>query len=297
MGRRGTSYHARGQHTAEQFATIGVSCAIIAVNNRWATFAVLDEIDTASIAAALDSVVLRIDADDDHGSHVSFFAPDGWSAELVVELVPDDLTLASADRDLLAELTRRDVLTDGQCARLQEQLEKLGNRSDWLEQDGLEKELGVADARPLPVPVTRDALKALGSEVEIIKPRKQAAKKATKLCPLPTPGPIDPRVLAVHIYYWRNVFEMNGWVLYNKYKKHLPAERRREVDHLVDLSVRGGEPGELAQEVERILSAVWLSADWAAAVRDPRLARDETLSSDRLAAWELQLNSLPAAQA
>jgi hypothetical protein len=79
-----------------------VPCAIIAANERWTTFTLLDDIDTASIAALLEAVVMRIDADDDYGSSVFFFGPDGWSAELVVELAPDAPTLTTADRDLLA---------------------------------------------------------------------------------------------------------------------------------------------------------------------------------------------------
>jgi hypothetical protein len=103
-------------------------------------------------------------------------------------------------------------------------------------------------------------------------------------------------VLAVHVYYWQHVFELNGWVLYQRYKKHLPATRRREVDQLVDLSVRGAEPGELERAVEQILSTVWSSDDWIAAIRDPRLSADETLSGERLAEWQRQLESLPTVE-
>jgi len=298
MGRRGTSHHARGQHAATQFAKLGVPCAIIATNDRWTTFALLDEINTANVAAVLDAVVMRIDADDDHGSSASFYAPDGWSAELVVEMMPSDPTLTSADRDLFAELIRRAVLTSSQGSRLQEQLERLRNRSGWLESDGLEKELGVPNAIPLWTPVTREVLVVNGLDVEIVKPSKRAAKPAIKAPAVDAAtrhAPIDPRVLAAHVYYWKNVFEMNGWVLYHRYKKHLPAERRREVDKLCELLVRGEEPGEIEQAVERILSAVWSSDDWVAALREPRLAADEALSGERLAAWQRQLERMPGA--
>jgi hypothetical protein len=59
-------------------------------------------------------------------------------------------------------------------------------------------------------------------------------------------------------------------VLYQRYKKHLPATQRCDVDQLVDLLARGGEPGELERAVEHILSTVWSSGGtpnaWDAAI-------------------------------
>ena len=218
----------------------------------------------------------------------------------LAEMMPDDPTITSADRDLFAELTRRDVLTSAQSVHLGDQLEQHTNRSDWLASDGLEEELGVPNAIPFSIPVTREVLVANGLDVEIVKPDKRTVKpsmKAPAVDAATKHAPIDQRVLAAHVYYWKNVFEMNGWVLYHRYKKHLPADRRREVDRLCELSVRGGEPGELEQAVERILSAVWSSDDWVAALREPRLAADEMLSGERLAAWQRQLATLPVTSA
>jgi hypothetical protein len=62
---------------------------------------------------------------------------------------------------------------------------------------------------------------------------------------------------------------MNSWKPYKRYQKHLPAERRREVDQLCDLVALGGEPGELERAVEAILTAVWSADDWNVAIREP----------------------------
>jgi hypothetical protein len=248
--------------------------------------------------------VMRIDADDDHGGSVSFFVPDGWSAELVVELAPDDPTLTTADRDLFEELITRGVLTASQSQHLQEQLQRLKDRSSWLENDGLEKEFGVPNTIPLWTPVTREVLAGSGLDPEFVTPIERASDKRASRPAIKAPPadaatrhePVDPRVLAVHVYYWRHVFQLNGWVLYQRYKKHLPAARRRDVDQLVDLSVRGGGPGELERAVEHILSTVWSSDDWIAAIGDRRLSADETLSGEQLLEWQHQLESLPTVE-
>lgn len=54
-------------------------------------------------------------------------------------------------------------------------------------------------------------------------------------------------------------FQCNCWNLYNRYKKHLPAERRREVDALCNLVVIGSEPDEVEHAVEAILGSnrIW----------------------------------------
>jgi hypothetical protein len=293
----------RGRHTAQQFEKLGVPCAIIAANERWTTFALLGDVDTGNVAAVLEAVVMRIDADDDHGSSASFFAPDGGSAELVVELAPDDPTLTTAGRDLFEELITRGVLTASQSQHLQEQLQRLKDRGSWLENDGLEKEFGVPNTIPFWTPVTREVLAASGLAPEFVTPDKVSGNRGSRPA-IEAPRAnaatrheaVNPRVLAVHVYYWQHVFELNGWVLYHRYKKHLPTARRRDVDQLVDLLVRGGEPGAVEQAVEHVLSAVWSSDDWIAAIRDPRLSADEALSGERLAEWQCQLDSLPTGE-
>jgi hypothetical protein len=286
-------------HPAKQFAKLGVPCAIIATNRSWTTFALLGEIDPVHVAAVLGAVVMRIDADDDLGSSVSFHAPDGWSAELTIELAPDDTTLTAADKKLFSELARRKILTALRITRLQAKLRLRKSRESWLAGDGLENELGVPNANPLWTPLTPEILAQQEPGAQLVTPANKPAKpkiKAIEPVKAATPAAIDRGVLAVHTYYWSNVFQMNGWKLYNRYKKHLPAERRREVDSLCNLIAMGGEPGELERAVENILSSVWSADDWAVAIRDPRLAADEWLDADQLAEWQRQLGSLPTSQ-
>jgi hypothetical protein len=82
---------------------------------------------------------------------------------------------------------------------------------------------------------------------------------------------VDPAILALHVYYWTEIFQMNGWKLYHRYKKHLPAARRREVDQLCEQVALGAEPGEIERTVSTILTAVWSDDNWDAAIRGHRV--------------------------
>lgn len=82
---------------------------------------------------------------------------------------------------------------------------------------------------------------------------------------------------------------MNGWKLYNRYKKHLPAERRREVDHLCNHVAMGSDRAEIQGAVEQILSTIWAADDWGAAIRDPELVAAEPLDPSQRADWQRRL--------
>jgi hypothetical protein len=54
---------------------------------------------------------------------------------------------------------------------------------------------------------------------------------------------------------------MNDWDMYRRYKKHLPASRRGEVDRLVDRMMRRGDDEQVRTALEAILGTVWDAAD------------------------------------
>jgi hypothetical protein len=293
MGRRGVSHHARGAHPPRSFASLGVRCAVLGSNRSWTSFAIVaDTPELGPIAEALGAAIVQIWSDDDLGSAVWFYAPDGWSAELGLDF--DGGKPSAADRTLFAELVRRKILTANQRAKLEAKM-RLGARSraTWLAGDGLESLLGVAAPEPLPVPCSAGMLATLhpGAKLVAARPVKPRPAKKVPAPPAPTVA-VDPTVLAVHVHYWTEIFQMNGWKLYNRYKKHLPAERRGEVDRLCDLVATGDDPDELPCKVEAILAAVWTADDWVAAIRDPRLAADEPLDPDQLADWKRRLAAL-----
>ena len=69
-------------------------------------------------------------------------------------------------------------------------------------------------------------------------------------------GKKEGATVDLHCEYWSTVFSMNNWKLYNRYKKHLPADQRRDVDERCN-AVAMGNDDELANRVRGILARVW----------------------------------------
>jgi len=83
---------------------------------------------------------------------------------------------------------------------------------------------------------------------------------------------------------------MNSWKLYTRYKPHLPASRRAEVDALVSaLVAREESDEELQGRLEAILVDTWDAEDWDAFIRNPKLLEDEVLSEEQLDDWKRRL--------
>jgi hypothetical protein len=290
----GVSYHVRGAHTGREIAALGVACVVLGTNHWWTTFAIVDarELTMAAVVRELRSAVMQIGNADDDGRVLGFYAPDGWTAELTAnqgeggELWPED-------QKLLAELVRRDILTEAQRAALAAGLgQDPVTRDMWLMMSGVEQALEVPSLLSLPWECSAELVADLAPGVEIIaaaRPAKAKKAKPQARAPSPPAAAVDRAVLALHVHYWAEIFQMNCWKLYNTYKKHLPAERRREVDQLIDLLGRSSwnpPPKELERMVEAILAATWHAADWNAAIRDPSLVDDEPTSPEQRAAWQ-----------
>jgi hypothetical protein len=80
---------------------------------------------------------------------------------------------------------------------------------------------------------------------------------------------------------------MNSWKLYTRYKRHLPAPRRAEVDDLVSaLVTRDASDEELQGRLEAILADTWEAEDWDAFIRNPKLLENEVLSEEQLDDWK-----------
>ncbi len=179
-------------------------------------------------------------------------------------------------------------------------IRKPSARDVWLADHGVETALGVAEPAPLPVPCSATQLAELVPNAKIVGSKRSGRKpaKAKPAVPKKRKQPtrssaatatVDPAVLALHTRYWSEIFQMNGWKLYARYKKYLPAERRREVDQLCNLVALGSDPDEIEHAVKAILTTIWTADDWNAAIRDPRLAADEPLDPDQLAEWQRRL--------
>ena len=93
-------------------------------------------------------------------------------------------------------------------------------------------------------------------------------------------------IIDLHFYYLTNVWSLNDWKVYSRYKKHLPKESRFEVDQLVDLMMKHL-PREMRAKLEAIFAAVWDAEDWLAVLRSDELATD--LDADQRDAWRRKL--------
>lgn len=294
MGRRGVIYHVRGKHPAAAFERLGKRTALLASNRSWTSFVPIGRMPSGeAMARALGAPVLAIWSDDDHGTNLDFFTPDGWNAELPIALRHEPL--GASDRELLRQLAKTGFLSRDRVTKLVAGLARK-NRAAWIEADGIETALGVPWKRPLWSPLSETILREKAISVTIVQPSRRRPAPAPAPAPRATPKrkakparqAIDPRVLALHLHYWSDLFQMNCWKLYNLYKKHLPSERRREVDELCN-HVALGEETKLRRGVENVLEAVWKATDWDAAIRDPELVRWEPLSAAQLADWQQRL--------
>lgn len=303
MGRRGATYHVRGKHQAKAFERLGTPCVVLASNRSWTSFAPLGDPPAGDVLSrALAAPVLEIWSDDDAGTTLEFFAPDGWSGELPIPLGVEPEPPGPADRKLLARLAKIGIVTRARATKLAAQLAR-GPRDAWLEGNGVEKLLGVPFEDPLPVPLSEPLLRRIGISAKIVRPTRHAERavrpaakakgkataKAKRAVPHAMGASIDPHVLALHVHYWSELFQMNGWKLYNRYKKHLPAERRREVDQLCNHVAMGSDGAEIQRAVEQILSTIWAADDWDAAIRDPELVAVEPLDPSQRADWQRRL--------
>jgi hypothetical protein len=290
----GVSHHARKRFTERELAGIGKRCALVAANRSWTTFALLDDrdLDAGVVARQLGVAVVQIWTDEDHGTTVRFYGADGWEAELPIERGGGG-KLSAADEQLLAQLVARRIVTEPRRKALAKALvARPATRDKWLDSRGVGDVLGVPSPRVLPLPCTAEQFAELVSGARVIEPRGRRAPAPRAVTPPPPPaGDVDRAELALHVHYWTEIFQLNCWKLYHRYKKHLPAERRHEVDKLCDLVVRGAELSDVERAVVAILGTVWAADDWRAAIRDPELARYEPLDREQLADWHRRLSA------
>ena len=308
MGRRGVSYHLRGAHVPKHFARAGVPIAILGANRSWVSFAPLGK-PPKTLAPQLGAPVVTVWSDDDAGAVLSVETADGWDAELSITIVDEFPTkrarsgkltaahtpITPADEAFLDELVKRKILTGRQRTALVMKLRMSAKmRASWLERDGLEKLLGVPAAEPLPSPLSPKLQQQLAPKATIVQPDKRGTaaqkKPVAKRRPVETVK-VDPKELALHVHYWTELWQMNTWGLANRYKKHLPADQRREVDKLCEHVALGAEPVEIERTVARILGTIWAADNWATVIRDPALVTDEPLDDAQRTDWARRLSA------
>ncbi|MCE9572821.1 MAG: hypothetical protein K8W52_06665 [Deltaproteobacteria bacterium] len=130
--------------------------------------------------------------------------------------------------------------------------------------------------------------------IEPTAARARTAKPAPSTAPAPARSfsAADRTVIDLHYVYLTQIWSMNGWKLYTRYKKHLPAERRSEVDAFITLFMNQAPYATVRAALDSILAAIWDAADWHALIRDPALLDGEHYDREE---WQALLDRADAA--
>jgi hypothetical protein len=206
--------------------------------------------------------------DDDAGVTLRITGADGFAGELSVPFF-DDGGSGAEDERFIDALVGRKLLTAVAGRTLKSRLKDPPQKRDaWVRDHGVEKVFRF----PLEEsPPARAAAAAQRDDHTAPVPRRHRLPDEAR----PT---ID-----LHVFYWTEVWSMNVWALANRYKKHLPAADRRQVDQLCN-AVAMGNTDEISARVEQILTQTWQAEDWAAFIRSPKLD-DDGADEDTLRRW------------
>ena len=301
MGDRGVTHHLRmpGRRATKELATFGIPVAVLAANRTWTSFVPIDgaSLDVRGAARILGAATVTIYFDDDAGSTTDFFAPDGWYGQLNVPFT-DPYAFSPEDAQLIAALRERGFVTPAIADAVTRGLRAAPDAVDtWLRAHELERALGLPCDWSMPTPCTRAYLAGLAPAATVIEPtaaRSRSAKAAPSAAPAPARAfsAADRTVIDLHYVYLTQIWSMNGWKLYTRYKKHLPAERRREVDDFINLFMNQAPDTTVRAALDAILAAIWDAADWYAVIRDPAVVADEAYDRE---GWQALLDRAAAA--
>jgi len=273
-------------------------------NERWTTFVPMDgsTFSCGRVSKVLDRAVLEVWFDDDIGVVIKVYASGDFVGEL--SLLGEDGDVTEADLELVRKLEDLEVLSRSQRAALLARMSHTDGLRDWTTKHGLEKLLDLPFYKPMPSGLPESALRDLfPGTATVLEPTNARSAKASKAkarrpkaAPAASQTATPPKeswtaqqrvTLELHVEYWATVFSTNNWKLYNRYKKHLPADQRRDVDELCN-AVGMGNEDEVADRVKSILARIWSCEDWDAVIRDPRLIDSE---GDVWDAWLARLSA------
>jgi hypothetical protein len=285
MGERGHTLHVLDGNARDALARVGRRLAVLGCNERWTTFVPIDAsaFDDEGASKIVDRTLLHVWFDDDAGLAVQVYVSGTFVGEL--SLPGDDPSVTDADVDLARRLEELELLSRSQRAALLKRISDASGLRAWTMNHGFERFLGLPCTTPMPTDASEQELRRLLPESAIVvEPTKTGGRGAKTRTRKPKAAvaskpPAPPKeswsereraTLELHCEYWRTVFSMNNWKLYNRYKKHLPPDERRDVDELCN-AVASGNDEELAARVKGILARIWSAEDWDKVIRDPQL--------------------------
>jgi len=300
MGDRGHTVHLLATEGASALSSLNTTVAVLGENERWVTFVpVLSAtFDPADASRLMDAVLLHVWFDDDHGITMRVYA----SGALVGEIsLPgnddDDDEVTSQNLEFLEKLEHLEILTKAERVALLRHMAETDELRAFTMQHGVEKVLGLPFTEPLPTDVSEETMRSLlppsAKILDASTPKRTRTTPAPPSASSDTGGratktswlPQERQTLALHVSYWADVWSMNNFKLYNRYKKHLPANERPDVDRLCDAVARG-DTAAIQKSVESILSRIWNAEEWDKVIRDPKLVDGD---EEDWAAWRARL--------
>jgi hypothetical protein len=288
MGERGNTLHVLDGKVGEDLGSLGYRVAVLGSSERWTTFVPTDAsvFDSGHASEILDRPLAHLWFDDNAGVSVQAYAAGNFVGEL--SLPSDDAEVTESDLAFTETLEELGMLSPVQRAALLERMSDPAGLREWTMKHGLEKLLALPFYDPIPTDLPeREILELLPKGVRVLDARKASKAKSAKakakaITPKTTGGSkpmVSPKeswsdeeraTLELHFEYWSTVFSMNNRALYNRYKKHLPAEQRRDVDELCN-AVAVGDDDEVPRLVKGVLARIWACENWDAVIRDPAL--------------------------
>lgn len=281
MGGRGHTLHVRDGQASGALRRIGHRIVILGSNERWTSFIPVDaaDFDDERVSAALDHPILHIWFDDDSGVVMQVYA----GGNLVGEFSLTGDEPSSADLELLQKLETLGMLTSTQRAALIDRISMADGYNEWTLAHGLERLLELPFYLPIPDELSESELRSMLPEIAILTPLKKSRKAPSRTPKQTTPSSRthharkeswseqEMATVALHCEYWSTIFCGNNWKLYHRYKKHLPADQRRDVDALCETIFMTGDENEIRRRTQDILARIWDCEDWNAFIRDPKL--------------------------
>ncbi len=277
-------------------AETGVRSALLAVSPSWASFVPVGagEPDLGRLAVQARAPVLTVWFDEDSSVTLQVQEPEGQWTELNLPLHEAEGP-SPEDERLLKDWVGHELLSARSAAELRRRLAApLEQRREWLREHGVERLLELAFVPTLPLGLELESLRQFAPGLELVEAEAPAPGAAPKAAPSPgaprKPSPRQQATIALHLHYLTTLWSMNNWKLYTRYKRHLPAPRRDEVEDLVSALVeRGASDEELQGRLEAILVDTWEAEDWNAFIRNPKLLEGEVLSEEQLDDWKRRL--------
>lgn len=283
MGERGHTVHVLGGRLGEVLANVGHRLAVLGSNERWTTFVPTNAstFDAADASKVLARTLLHVWFDDDAGVSVQAYRSGDFVGEL--SLPSDDAEVSESDLAFTETLEELGILSRVQRAVLLKRMSEPAGLRAWTMTHGLEELLELPLYEPMPSDLPERELLALLPKAANVLEGKTVSRARTRKTPganEPTPPPKaswsdeEKATVDLHCEYWSTVFSMNNWKLYGRYKKHLPADQRRDVDALCN-AVATGDDDAVCGLVKGILARIWRCEDWDAVIRDPALVDGE----------------------